>query len=165
MKTRLLSLLLFAGSLCFTTATAETRLGGGVNYWTSVKDLDFDDLDKNGFAYFVSWQKRSDLLGFDLTLERMPDRFDSSAWAPQGYVILGRRLYAAAGAGITYADSSFADEPFFALKAGLDLQVIPGLAVDISANYRFNDRAELRDRDTKISTDTVFLGAAVRLVF
>ena len=57
---------------------------------------------------------------------------------------------------------SIFNEPFFALRAGLNLELLPRIFVDISANYRFNDTAELKDEDTDIDTDTIFLGAALR---
>lgn len=141
------------------------RLGAGANYWVTVNDIDVDDIDKNGFSYLVSYQYRPTLIGFEVDGEMLPNRFGKDAYAPQAYIILGQALYAAAGIGITYQDSKFADEPFYALKAGFDINILPGLYLDIAANYRFNDKDDLEDEDTKIDTDTVFLGATARLAF
>ena len=55
-----------------------------------------------------------------------------------------------------------ADKPFFALKAGVNLELLPSTFVDISANYRFSDKEDLDDDNKDIDTDTVFLGAAFR---
>jgi hypothetical protein len=60
------------------------------------------------------------------------------------------------------SDGDFADDPFYALRAGLNLELLPSVFVDISANYRFNDSAQFEGDDTDIDTDTVFLGAALR---
>ena len=138
------------------------RLGGGVNYWVALDNLE-SNIDDDGFSYFLSYQSRPDLIGWDFTLEFLPDRFGEDAVAPQFHFILGRGIYAAAGAGWMHRDGSFADDPFFSLRAGLNFQVLPGLFLDIFGNYRFNEEADLKDSDTKIDTDTIFLGAALRI--
>lgn len=146
-----------------TIAVAEHRIGGGVNYWMTLDDIDISDVDENGFSLLASYQYWTGLFGVELDLEFLPDRFGDSAVAPEAYLLVGRSLYAGLGMGIMYSDSSFADEPFFALRAGLNLEILPGIYVDISGNYRFNDSAQLENEATDIDTDTIFLGAAVRL--
>jgi len=141
----------------------EQRIGGGVNYWVAVKDIHTDKVDDNGFSYLASYQYRADLLGLEMDAEFLPDRFGKDAWAPEAYLLVGRTIYAGAGIGIINTDSKFADDPFYALKAGLDFEVLPRIFLDISGNYRFNDKAQLENSDSNIDTDTVFLGAAVRL--
>ncbi len=143
----------------------DHRIGAGATYWVAVNDIDIDDLDESGLGYFISYQYRPSLIGFDLALEFLPDHLGDDAIAPQASLILGSALYAAAGIGVLYTDGKFLDEPFYALRAGLDLEVIPSLYLDISANYRFSRRSDLRDDERKIDTDTVFLGAALRLGF
>ncbi|MBM9535787.1 hypothetical protein JWG43_01725 [Desulfobulbus alkaliphilus] len=149
--------------LCFATTSWASvhRLGGGINYWTTIDSLD-EGFDRNGVSYLVSYQYRPWVVGLEFDLELLPDRFGETAIAPQAYVLLGDGLYAAAGIGLVHTDGSFADKPFFALRAGINLNLLPGLFVDISANYRFNDTTELKDQDKKIDTDTIFLGAALR---
>jgi hypothetical protein len=140
----------------------EHRLGGGVNYWVAVDDIDSDKVDDDGFSYLASYQYMMDFIGVELDVEFLPDRFGETAVAPEAYFLLGKAIYGGVGIGIVHADGSFADDPFFALKAGLNLEVLPQIFVDISANYRFNESAELEGNDTNIDTDTIFLGAAVR---
>lgn len=142
--------------------SGEHRLGGGANYWVALDDLDEDDIDDNGFSYLVSYQYMMEWMGLELDVELLPDRFDETAVAPAAYFLLGKTLYAAAGIGIVNSDGDFADEPFFALRAGVNMEVLPNMYLDVSANYRFNDEAELDDDDRDIDTDTVFLGAALR---
>lgn len=157
---------LFLAVLCFAgvaAVRAESRLGVGLNYWVSLDDFEVDDIDDSGFSYLLSFQNRGDLLGFELNLEFAPSRFGEDAWAPQAYLIVGKALYAGAGVGIMYTDSSFADDPFFALKAGFDLEILSNLFLDLSANYRFRDRAQFDNSSSNIDTDTVFLGAALRI--
>jgi len=144
-------------------SAGEHRIGAGANYWVTLNDLDVDDIDDNGFSYLVSYQYRDGLWGLELDAEFLPDRFGDNAWAPEAYLIFGDSLYAAVGIGIIHTDGDFESSPFYALRAGFDVEIFSGFHLDISANYRFNDTADLSDSDTKIDTDTVFLGAALRL--
>jgi hypothetical protein len=161
-----LLLLLWAAPAMAATGDPH-RFGGGANYWVTLEDIEFDDkkVDEDGISYLISYQFWPSLLGVELDLELLPDRFGETALAPQAYVLFGRAVYVGAGIGIIYSDSDFAEEPFFALRAGLNLELLPGFYADINANYRFNDSAELDDEERNIDTDTVFLGAAVRIAF
>ena len=159
--------LLFFVMLTFTvpfasTAFAEHRLGGGVNYWVMLHNLGDKGFDDNGLSYYVSYQYLPTFIGLELNVELLPSYLDETAVAPQAYVIIGDGIYAGAGIGIINSDGDFADEPFFAFKAGFNLDVLPMTNLDISANYRFNSSADLGDKNKNIDTDTVFLGAAVR---
>lgn len=142
---------------------ADHRIGGGVNYWVALDDVDVSDVDDDGFSYLVSYQYWPGLLGLEVDLEILPDRFGETALAPQAFVLIGRNVYGGAGIGMQYRDGDFADEPFFAFRAGLNLELLPGVWGDFYATYRFNDSTDLDDEATDIDTDTVFLGAMVRL--
>ena len=63
------------------------------------------------------------------------------------------------------AESEWADDPFVALKAGLELPLFGRLFLDVNASYRFDSDAALDDAFEDIDTDTVFLGGAVRFGF
>lgn len=141
---------------------AVSRLGLGANYWTAIDDIDVDNVDEEGFSYFVSYQYRPGLLGLELDVEMLPDRFGEDAYAPAAYVILGGAIYAAAGIGIVNQDSEWADDPFYALRAGLDLELLPSIYLDLSASYRFDSETKIKDAVDEIDTDTLFLGAALR---
>ena len=163
MKKLLLSLLVLLFCLASAPAADQAhRIGGGVNYWVALEDLDEDDVDEDGFSYLFSYQYMMDWIGIELDVELLPDRFGEDAVAPAAWFLLGETLDAGAGIGIANYDGDFADEPFFALRAGLNLEVLPSLYADLSVNYRFNDEADLEDDDRNIDTDTLFLGAAVR---
>lgn len=140
----------------------EHRIGGGANYWVAVEDIDAEGTDDDGFSYLASYQYMMDFVGLELDVEFLPDRFGETALAPEAYFLIGKAIYAGVGIGIVHADGGFADEPFFALRAGLNLEILPAIFVDVSANYRFNDSADLDGEASDIDTDTIFLGAAVR---
>jgi len=148
------------------SAEAGSRLGVGANYWVTLDDIDVADVDENGLSYYLTYQYRTDrLLGLQADLELIPSRFGKDAWAPQAYLVVGKAIYAAAGAGLVYTDGSFADEPFFSLKLGFDLEILPHIFLDLNANYRFNDKTDLSGSETDIDTDTVFFGVAIRIGF
>lgn len=152
--------------LTATGATAgEHRIGGGANYWVSIDDIEVGDnkLDDDGIAFFGSYQYWPGLLGLEVDVEFLPDRFGESAVSPQAYLLVGKGIYGGIGIGTTYTDGEFVDEPFFALKAGFNLELLPGIYADIYGNYRFNDTADFDNDDSDIDTDTVFLGMAVRI--
>ncbi len=154
-------LFLFCGQ--FVNA-AEHRLGGGVNYWRSIDDLKGDDFkfDNSGFGFIGSYQYWGGLLGVEVDVELLPDMFDETVVAPQAYLLLGRAIYAGIGIGTTYIDGEFADEPFYALRGGFCLELLPRLYADLYATYRFNDGVDVKDAVDDIDTDTLFLGAMAR---
>ncbi len=166
MKQGLFLLLLLSVALMANhSPAADHRIGGGINYWVTLEDIEFDSkkFDKNGVAYLASYQYWPGLLGLELDLEFLPDRFGESALAPEAYILLGRSVYCGVGIGIIDSDGNFAEEPFFALRAGFNLELLPGLYADIYGNYRFNESVELQGKETNIDTDTVFLGAILRI--
>jgi len=162
---KLLMMILALGLVLITAdlQAGEHRIGGGANYWVAVDDLDEEGVDDdNGFSYFVSYQHWWDFVAVEVDMELMPDRFGETAYAPEAYILVGSTIYAGAGIGLIRSDGDFADDPFYAFRAGLNLEMLPSVFVDISANYRFNDSAQLEGDDTDIDTDTIFLGAAIR---
>lgn len=164
-----LALFLSLSLLAATSATAEIkhRFGVGAHYWTAIDDIDVDDIKEDGFAYLVSYQLRpASLIKFGLDVEILPEEFggaDENVFAPQAYVILGSAIYAGLGIGTYYTDGDFADDPFFNIRAGLDLNILPFLYLDINANYRFEEWDSIKTLDEDVSSDTITLGAAVRI--
>ena len=139
------------------------RIGAGVNYWTSLHNIDVHNVDSHGFGYVLSYQYKPGLVGIGIDAEMLPDRFGQDSYAPQAYLLLGGVIYAGAGIGIVYADDQFANDPFFSFRAGLDLEVLPSIHLDIYGQYRFESTQDLKnDSGKNIDTDTIFLGAAVR---
>lgn len=152
-------------ALPITSHAGDTRIGGGATYWTSIDDLneDGESFDNDGYSLLASYQYWEGLFGLELDCEFLPDRFGENAIAPQAWLLFGEMIYAGAGIGTTNTDGDWADEPFYALRAGLNLKILPHMYADISANYRFNDVADFEDQDLDIDTDTIFLGVALRI--
>ena len=161
--------MLFASLAIGADSQKSSHFGIGANYWKAVKDIDVQNVDKNGMSWLLTYKYAPDtLLKLEADLEVFKKGFagvTENVYAPQAYVILGAGLYAGLGIGTYYADGGFADSPFYAFKAGLDLELLPSIWLDINANYRFNEWGNLGDVAENISTDTVTIGAALRLAF
>jgi len=146
-------------------ASGANRIGIGVHYWTAVKDIDIKDVDQSGLSWIGSYQNQ--MAGFstlELDLEVFQEGYagaNAAVLSPQAYLLFGKALYGGGGVGINYSDGSYSD-PFFALRAGLDLEVLPAVHVDINANYRFETWNFERVKEN-VKTGNVTLGAVVRL--
>ncbi len=162
-----LTLVALVGMVSNVGAEVHHRIGGGVHYWTAMDDIDVDDVEEDGLAYVVSYQLRpASLIKFGVDVEMLPEEFGGSeeaVFAPQAYVIIGGGIYAGLGIGGYYTDGEFAEDPFYNLRAGLDFCLLPFIYIDINANYRFEEWDDIKTVDEDISTDTITLGAAVRL--
>lgn len=147
---------------------SNNQLGVGVHYWTTVKNIDVNDIDKNGFSYLAMYQYHYGWVGIEADLEWFQKGFggaNQDVYQPQAYLILGKVIYAAAGIGGYYSDGKLADNPFYAFRVGLDIPLLPILHLDINANYRFENWDDLSTEGKSVDTDTVTLGAAARLAF
>lgn len=142
------------------------RLGVGAHYWQTIDNLKGHDIDKDGFSWLASYQYRPGILGLGLDVEWKDKGFAGSTkdvYEPQAYLILGHTLYAAAGIGGYYTDGEFAEDPFYFLRAGFDFDILPSIYLDIHALYRFEEWGDLENSNTDIDTDTITLGAAIRI--
>ena len=141
-------------------------VGGGVNYLKTVGDIkDDNDWDSDALSYVGSYQfKANRALKLAAEIEYVPDvgPNDDAVWQPQGYLLLGSSIYAGAGIGIGYIDGEWNDDPFYALRAGLELPLGRILFLDINANYRFVKMSALEDLDSD-DADQVTFGAALRI--
>lgn len=169
----LAGLALFLSCLLISAAAeaGQHRIGLGVNYWKTIDDLEdegldnVDNIDDSGLSQVASYQYwPKGLLGIQVDIERFPDGFGGStesSWSPQVYVTVGHGFYGGVGIGVTNS-SGFEDDwsdPFYAAKAGFNLGLLPRVSLDIYGNYRFDAWSELNEADT----DTVFLGALIRI--
>jgi len=144
------------------------QFGVGAHYWTTVKNIDVNDVDKNGFSYLAMYKYRYGWVGIEADLEWFKKGFGGSTedvYQPQAFIILGKVIYAGAGIGGYYTDGKLADKPFYALRVGLDIPLLPILHLDVNANYRFENWDDLSTEGKSIDGDTVTLGAAARLAF
>jgi hypothetical protein len=157
-----------AVGLSATGWSAGNQIGVGANYWKAVDDIDLGNVDEDGISWVLTYQYKPGMVGLGLDLDWKEKGFGGSeetVYEPQAYLILGQTLYAAAGIGGYYSDGNFADDPFYLLRAGLDLRLLKALHLDLYATYRFESLDDLDSGDKGIDTDTVMLGAAARFEF
>jgi hypothetical protein len=159
---------LVIGSASARAADSQTSLGGGVHYNRYVDDIDTDDIEEEAYSYLIALRHNASyLLGTEFDLEFQPEDLtgrEETTYIPQAYLFLGKVIYAGAGIGIGYFDGEFADEPNYYLRGGLDLEVLPGLFLDVSARYVVQDIDEVDDEvDDNVDTDTITLGANLRI--
>jgi hypothetical protein len=126
-------------------ASADMRVGGGLHYLRTVGDIkDTPDFDENAIGIMGSFKYASTLLTFEGDLEFVPDYSGSSEllFEPQGFVLIGNLIYGGIGAGIGYLGAFGWQDPFFALRAGVDFKVGP-VDLDVFATYRFQKAGDL----------------------
>jgi len=169
--TRLSLITLVALLLASTPVAADgnSRLGVGVHYWKALEDIDLDEVEERGLCWIASYQfGSSSIIKFQADLEIFTDKFagiDETLYSPQAFVLVGTSIYAGLGVGTYYADGDWADSPFYLIRAGVDLQLVPSLYLDINGNYRFEEWKDLGEVVEDIDTDVITLGAAIRLAF
>ena len=142
------------------------RIGAGAHYWTTVKNINVDSIDKHGFSWVGTLQYWPSWVGLEADVEWLQKGYAGAlqdVWAPQAYLILGKTLYGAVGIGGYYSDGTWNNKPFYAFRIGADLEALPHIHLDINANYRFEDWSSLNSNSVK--SDTITLGAAARLAF
>ncbi|MDL1968106.1 MAG: hypothetical protein LWW97_06035 [Deltaproteobacteria bacterium] len=172
MKKILVIIALFCG-LFFTLGQASWadgshRIGVGTHYWVTADDIDKDNIDENGLAIIASYQYLlTEHLKFEVGAEYLKEGYagsDKSVFSPLAYILIGKGLYAGAGIGINHSGGEFADEPLYALRAGIDLEILPLIFLDINANYRF-EKWDFDEIEDDIDGDTITIGAILRLQF
>jgi hypothetical protein len=128
------------------TARAGGRLGGGVHYLHNLGDIKEESgLDENAFSILGSYQLSGGLLSFEADLEYVFDLFGTgeAAWMPQAYVLAGGLIYGGLGIGISYFDGDWSSDPFYNLRAGVDLP-LGGMDLDMYATYQFWSDEDLK---------------------
>ena len=148
---------------------AEHRFGIGGNYWRALDDLDASDLDldEDGLSPYFTYQfAPAGLFRLQLDVEYYSAGFggsDATAYVPVGYALVEFGIYGGVGLGVTISDGleDNVSDPFYAARVGWDFQIVPKVHIDLNANYRANTFDELEEVDS----DSITLGAAVRIAF
>jgi len=157
---------LFAAS-CTAPASAGQRIGAGFHYWTAVKNIDIRDVDQNGLSLIFSYQNQMmSIMTLELDLEMLGKGYagaDAEVLSPQAYLLVGKGEYGGAGIGVNKSGGSWSD-PFFGLRAGVDLELLPAIHLDINGNYRYETWNFERIKGD-VKTGNFTLGAIVRLGF
>ncbi len=107
------------------------------------------------------------LLQFKADMDVLPQDLTADSETillPQMFVAVGDDLYAGLGTHYLIEDGILIDDPQFSLRAGVDLEILPYIFLDISADYQFDDWRELKEEDAFSKEDVVW-GGALRIQF
>ena len=150
-------------SLLAVPAFAGTRIGGGIHYLKTVGDIkDAPGFDENAIGFMGSIAFSGSLLRFEGDVEFIPDYAGSGKlmWAPQGYALIGSFIYGGVGIGIGHIADFGWQDPFYALRAGVDFMA-GSLDLDVFASYRFQKIDDLSHLGVD-DFNSVTLGALIR---
>ena len=137
-------------SLSGTATIANAGIGVGLHYLRNLGDIDEDeslDLSKDSFGFIGSLKKNTTgLLSFEGQVEYIFDYAGTGEgmWIPSGWLLAGKFIYGGAGIGIGHIDGEWQSDPFYALRAGVNLP-LGGLSLDAYGTYQFWDDDALHD--------------------
>lgn len=137
------------------------RLGGGVNYNLSAKNLiETGSFNADKLSFLVSYQFVPPV--FPVKFQGDVEIYPTGAGTviiPQAHALLGGLIYCGLGIGVPYADGKFGD-PLYNVRLGTDIP-LSSLHLDINANYKFTDFDQLGS----FNTDLITLGVVGRYEF
>lgn len=108
------------------------------------------------------------LLTLDATLEFSGDGYagaTANVVSPQAYVLIGRAIYGGVGAGVQYSDGEFGEQPFLVARAGLELEILPAVFLDLNAKYRVETWGFDAVEGEALDVNLITAGAALRFEF
>jgi len=153
--------LVLVGTLA--TPALAGRIGGGVEYMKTLGDIkDEEDFDSDALAFLGSYQMDLTMFKLEADVEWVLD-FGGSGKAlilPQAYGLFGDFIYGGIGIGTATFDGEWAEDPFYALRAGIVLET-DSMDVDIYAIYRFHDTKIFEDFEEQ-DLDSITFAAQVR---
>jgi hypothetical protein len=148
------------------SAHCTHQLGGGIHYCKTLGDIkDTPEWDPDAVAFLVSYRYKMPLIKIEGDLEWVLDYggSDETMFQPQAWLIIGGMIYGAGGIGGSYIDGDWLDNPFYGLRAGVDL-TLAGLNLDCFASYRFQS-ADVFDDIDQSDLDAITFGAILRFEF
>ncbi|HET9252629.1 MAG TPA: hypothetical protein VFP58_10990 [Candidatus Eisenbacteria bacterium] len=147
---RWMSALAVVVGLVTVCGTAQgSSLGAGIHYLRTLGDITADDtidLNQDSFSLLASLKSDMGPLTLDGQVEYIFDYLgtDEAMWVPSAWALLGKTIYGGAGIGIGHTDGEWQTNPFYALRAGVEIP-LGGMALDTYASYQFQSGAELED--------------------
>ena len=146
------------------------EIGAGATYWYSIDEAKDKSFDRDGLGYSASCEiYLTDYLALALEVERTPENFvflEKELYLPAAYVVLGDGVYIGLGAGTYYYDSDFVDDYWYALRGGFKIPFFGGgLVLDVNVNYRSENWDDIKEVTEKVGSETLMVGAALRLAF
>jgi len=138
------------------------RLGGGLHFQRNLGDIEDYGFDANSFSILGSYQYDGGLLKLEGDVDYIFDYAgtDEAMWEPSAWVLLGDMIYGGGGIGIGYINSEWQSDPFYALRAGVDIK-LSSFDLDVFGTYRFQSDQDFEDL-TGEDLDSVTFAALLR---
>jgi hypothetical protein len=123
-------------------------LGAGLHYLHNLGDIDANgtDLSKESFGLIGSYKFGMAMM----TLEAQGEYIfnyagsDEAMFIPSGWALLGSMVYAGAGMGIGHIDGEWQSDPFYALRAGVNLPLM-AFKLDLYGTYNFWSNEDIKN--------------------
>ena len=149
-------------------ANAGGSIGGGIHYLRNLGDITDDgaiDLNQNSIGLIGSYQYDMRMFKVEGDVEYIFDYVGTGnpMWEPSAWGLVGLGtlpLYAGAGIGIGYTDNEWQQNPFYALRAGVNVPLAK-MGLDVYATYRFQSDTELKNL-TGEDLDSLTFAAVLR---
>jgi len=123
-------------------------LGAGLHYLHNLGDIDANgtDLSKESFGLIGSFQYGLAMMTLEAQAEYIFDYAgsDESMFIPSGWALLGGMVYGGAGMGIGHIDGEWQSDPFYALRAGVNLPLM-AFKLDVYGTYNFWNNDDIKD--------------------
>jgi hypothetical protein len=146
---------------------ALSKLGVGLHYLHNLGDLkneDLSDLEKDSFGVIGSYQFSPGVFKIEGDVEYIFNYLgtDDAMWEPSAWGLTSGMVYGGAGIGIGYRDGDWQKNPWYALRAGLDMPLAK-FDLDAYATYRFQSAGDLGDVVDDL--DSLTFAAVLRFPF
>ena len=140
-------------------------LGAGLHYLRNLGDIDNDeslDLSKDSFGLIGSYQFGAAMMTLEAHGEYIFNYAgtDNGMFIPSGWALLGSMIYAGAGMGIGHLDGEWQSDPFYALRAGVNLPLM-AFKLDLYGTYNFWNNDDFKDA-TGEDLDSITFAAVLR---
>jgi hypothetical protein len=144
-------------------------IGGGLHYLRNLADIQDDpninlddEWDNNSFGILGSYRYDAGLLKVEGNVEYVFDYAGTgeAMWIPSAWLLAGGMIYGGAGIGTGYIDGEWQNDPFYALRAGVNLP-LGAMGLDVFGTYQFQNDEELEDL-TGENLDSVTFAAVLR---
>ncbi len=145
-------------------ALVGSSIGIGLHYLRSLGDFEEDEVsfDKDNFGILGSYQFGVPLVSIEANVEWVFDYLgtDETLIEPSLYAVTNGMIYVGAGIGIGHINDRWLNDPFYALRGGVNVG-LGGLGLDVYTTYRFQSDDELEDL-TGDDLDSLTFAAVLR---
>jgi hypothetical protein len=162
-RATVLSVLLAAFLVGALASPGQCGLGVGIHYLRTLGDInDNEEWNPDAIGFIGSYQFGLGPVTVEGDLEWIPDYggTGNSLLEPSAWGLLGGLIYGGAGVGIGYIDGDWVDDPFYALRLGVNVGLF-GLGLDVFGTYRFQNANDLGDFEADDLNSATF-GAILR---